>query len=144
MEELVAFKDAYPMMRITWVAIRATEPTSEWTTVCGMSPFNGGPVFDGMYRDYPYFNIASVHDSGQVEQHFKSLLQYSSDQVNKGRGIARYDDWNIYQNTLDYVEENGIKSYGVVVMGTPEHLLEVMDHELILDVDLTDGWLDIG
>lgn len=144
MEDLLAFKDEYPMLRITWVAIRTEEPTTEWTPVCGMSPFNGGPVFDGMYRDYPYFNIASVHDSGQVEQHFRSLLQYSADQVALGRGLAPYDDRDIYQNTLNYVAENGVYSYGVVVMGTPELLLEVMEDPLVMNIALTDGWLDIG
>ena len=144
MEELMAFKDKYPMMRITWVAIRATEPTNEWTTLCGMSPFNGGSVFDGMYRDYPYFNITSVRDAGQVKLHFKALLQYSADQVEMGRGIARYDDRDIYQNTLDYVEENGVLSYGVVVMASPKLLLEVMDDELVSFVDPVDGWIDLS
>ena len=144
MEKLVAFKEEYPMMRITWVAIRATEPTSEWTPLCGMSPFNGGSVFDGIYRDYPFFNLADVRDAGQAEQHFKALLQYSADQVEMGRGIVPYDDWDIYQNALDYVEENGVKSYGMVVMATPELLLEVMDNELVSFVDITDAWIDIG
>lgn len=144
MEELIAFKDKYPMMRITWVAIRATEPTTEWRPLCGMSPFNGGSVFDGMYRDYPYFNLGSVHDSGQVERHFKALLQYSADQVEMGRGIAHYDDWDIYQNALDYVEENGVLSYGVVVMASPELLLEVMNDELVSFVDPIDGWIDLS
>lgn len=144
MEELMAFKDKYPMMRITWVAIRVTEPGTEWTTLCGMSPFNGGSVFDGMYKDYPYFNITGVHDAGQAEQHFKALLQYSADQVEIGRGIARYDDWNIYQNALDYVEENGVNSYGMVVMASPALLLELMDDELVLFVDPIDGWIDLS
>ena len=145
MEELVAFKEEYPYMWITWIAIRATEPTTEWIPLCGMSPFNYfSPVFDGMYKDYPYFNPANVHDAGQAEQHFKALLRYSADLAEKGWGIAPYDDWEIYQNTLDYVEENGVMSYGVVVMATPEYLLEVMDHELISFVDLTDAWIDVG
>lgn len=145
MEELVAFKEAYPYMWITWIAVRATEPTTEWTPLCGMSPFNySNPVFDGMYQDYPYFNPANVHDAGQAEQHFKALLQYSADLVEKGRGIAPYDEWEIYQNALDYVEENGVMSYGVVVMAAPEYLLEVMEHELISFVDLTDAWIYLG
>jgi len=145
MEELVAFKEEYPYMWITWIAIRATDPTTEWTPLCGMSPFNySSSVFDGMYRDYPYFNPANVHDAGQAEQHFKALLQYSADLVDKGRGIAPYDDWNIYRNALDYVEENGVLSYGVVVMATPELLLEVMNNELIAFVDITDAWIYLG
>lgn len=144
MEELMAFKDKYPMMRITWVAIRVTEPGTEWTALCGMSPFNGGSVFDDMYKDYPYFNIADVHDAGQAEQHFEALLQYSADQVEMGRGIARYDDWDIYQNALDYVAENGVMSYGVVVIATPELLLEVMDDEQVILVEPIDGWIDLS
>ena len=145
MEELVAFKDEYPYMWVTWIAIRATEPTTEWTPLCGMSPFNYScPVFDGMYRDYPYFTPSNVNDAGQAEQHFKALLQYSADLVDKGRGIAPYDDLEIYQNALDYVEENGIMSYGVVVMATPDLLLEMMDNELIAFLDITDAWIYLG
>jgi hypothetical protein len=61
-----------------------------------------------------------------------------------GRGIARYDDRDIYQNTLDYVEENGVLSYGVVVMASPRLLLEVMDDELVSFVDPVDGWIDLS
>lgn len=145
MEELVAFKDKYPNMWITWIAVRTAEPGTEWTQRCGMSPFNYfSSVFDGMYKDYLYFNPADVHDAGQAEQHFKALLQYSVDQVEMGRGIAPYDDWDFYKNALGYVEENGVMSYGVVVMATPELLLQVMENDLVAYVDITNAWINLG
>ena len=82
-------------------------------------------------------------DQESLEHHFKSLLRYSADQVEKGRGIVPYDDEELYSEILDYVEENGVKTYGVVVTGTPQMLLELMDHEQVYGINLLDCWLDI-
>ena len=50
----------------------------------------------------------------------------------------------MYTEILDYVEENGIKTYGVVVTASPQALLKLMDSDLIYDIRLIDGWVDIG
>jgi hypothetical protein len=79
-----------------------------------------------------------------LEHHFKSLLRYSADQVEKGRGIAPYGHESVYTEILDYVEENGVKTYGVVVTASPQALLKLMDSDRVYEIRLVDGWLDIG
>lgn len=155
MEELVTFWEnaMQHSMDITWVAVRSVESTFEplerirlnkWIPQCGMDPFTGGKVYPGVDLDYRYYNKPDSFEPEQLEQHFISLLQYSADQLEKGRGIAHYGDEELYAEILDYVEENGVKTYGVVVTATPKTLLELLDRDSIYDIRLTDCWIDIG
>lgn len=148
MEELLAFRESFPG-DVTWVAVRAFELSGEWSPTCGMDPFTGGTVYPNIDWDYHCFNLRhdlrfGLTEAEQLEQHFISLVQYSADQVEKGRGIAPYGDESLYAEILDYVEENGVKTYGVVVTATPRTLLELLDSELVYDISLIDGWIDIG
>lgn len=147
MEELLAFRESFPG-DVTWVAVRALALSEEWYPSCGMDPFTGGAVYSGVDWDYHCFNLRhdlrfGLTEAEQLEQHFLSLVQYSADQVEKGRGIAPYGDETLYAEILDYVEENGVKAYGVVVTASPQTLLELMDNELICNIRLVDGWIDI-
>ena len=45
---------------------------------------------------------------------------------------------------LDYVEENGVQTYGVVVTASPQVLLELLDNDLIYSIRLADCWIDLG
>lgn len=151
MEELVAFwRDMVfqwdtqdPHGRITWVAVRAMEPDAGWTPRCGMSFGGSGKTYPLVDLDYRCFSGPANMDRESMEQHFFSLLRYSANQMEKGRGIVPYDDEGLYTQILEYVEENGVKTYGVVVNGTPRQLLELMDSEQVYDMNLVDCWLDI-
>ena len=149
MEELLDFRKKH-CLDITWVAVRSVESyvdpledTGKWIPQCGMAPFTGGRSFGGVDLDYRYFDYPDGV-AEQLEQHFISLLQYSADQIEKGRGIAHYGEENLYDEMLEYVEENGVKTYGVVVTASPQELLELMEGDLIYSVYLVDGWLDLG
>ena len=50
----------------------------------------------------------------------------------------------MYTDILEYVEENGVMTYGVVVTATPQALLSLMDSEQVYEIRLIDGWIDIG
>lgn len=145
MEELLNFwRDAQELsMDITWVAVRSMELTDEWTPVCGMN-FGGGTYYPLVDLDYRCFNGPAAMNAESLEHHFMSLLQYSADQVEKGRGIAPYGEEGLYADILDYVKENGVETYGVVVTASPQVLLELMDHDLVRNIRLIDGWIDIG
>lgn len=147
MEELLDFREKF-CGDVTWVAVRALELSEEWYPICGMDPFTGGTQYPNIDWDYHCFNLRhdlrfGLTEAEQLAQHFISLVQYSADQVEKGRGIAPYDDEMLYTEILDYVEENGVKTYGVVVTATPQTLLELLDSELIYAIWLIDGWIDI-
>lgn len=149
MEELVQFNQERAMdpsldaIEITWVAVRTGECDDGWAPVCGMS-LGGGRSYPLVDLDYCCFNGPAKMNRESLEHHFKSLLQYSADQVEKGKGIVPYEKESLYTEILDYVEENGIKTYGVVLNTTPRTLLELMDNELVYDITLVDGWIDIG
>ena len=132
-----------PYANISWVAVRSMEPSTEWTPFCGMSFWGSSRPYHLVDLDYRCFSRPANMDQESLEHHFKSLLRYSADQVEKGRGIVPYDDEELYTEILDYVEENGVKAYGVVVTGTPQMLLELMDHEQVYGINLLDCWLDI-
>ena len=143
MEELVKFMTAAAMdpitnnMDITWVAVDGG------VAGCGMS-VDGGQVYPLVDLDYRCFSGPADWKQESLEHHVTSLLRYSADQVEKGRGIAPYGHESVYTEILDYVEENGIKTYGVVVTASPQALLKLMDNDLIYDIRLIDGWVDIG
>ena len=148
MEELLAFREKL-CGDVTWVAVRALELSEEWYPICGMDPFTGGTQYPNIDWDYNCFNLRNdlrfgLTESEQLAQHFISLVQYSADQLGKGRGIAPYGDEGLYADILDYVKENGVKAYGVVVTASPQKLLELMDNELICNIRLVDCWIDIG
>lgn len=143
MEELMDFREKL-CWDITWVYVRTKELSTEWTPLCGMDPFTSRIVYSGVDYDYPCFNMPAKETPEKLEQHFISLLQYSADQLEKGRGIALYDDEALYNEILDYVKGNGVKTYGVVVTASPQELLELLDSDLIRDVRPMDGWVDIG
>lgn len=149
MEELWEFHERWnqhwPDLNIAWVAIRSFEPDGEWTPDCGMNPaFHGGALYNGLFTDYPHFNLGSADQPRQLEQHFKSRLQYSADRVKAGRGIIPDNNPNLYQEILDYVNENGVYTYGCLVYASPEVLLEMMEDSDVCYIYLSDGWIDVN
>lgn len=143
MEELVSFRTAAAMdpvtndMAVTWVAVDGG------VALCGMG-LDGGQVYPLVDLDYRCFSGPANWNRESLEHHFRSLVRYCADQVEKGRGVAPYGNEQVYADILDYVEENGVKTYGVVVTASPQALLKLMDSELIYDIRLIDGWLEIG
>lgn len=143
MEELLRFYADCAMdpvlnnMKIIWVAV------DSGVSGCGMS-FYGGRSYPLVDLDYRCFNGPADLNQESLEHHFKSLLRYSADQVEKGRGIAPYGHESVYTEMLDYVEENGVKTYGVVVTASPRALLELMDSDQVYEIRLIDGWVNVG
>ena len=123
MEQFLAFYEQYSeRLNIGWVGIR----NGSGLGLCGMSPLtdlNGAENVEG----YPY-----------LEQHFFSLLRFAQDQLDKGRGIARYSDPDFYTDVLGFVKLYGVSTYGCRITTTPSVLLEllesgVINYTLVLD-----------
>ncbi len=136
---------------IAWVAIRHCNPQGGSGLYCGMSPFTAPSTIHEINDAYPQFYLDPMLNPEMdyrveiLEQHFRSLLAYSADQLDAGRGaqIHHGTDRNYYREVLDYVEENGIKSYGVVVFGTPQQLLELLENEQVTQIKIMDAWIDV-
>jgi len=147
MAQLLEFRDSLKDGYIGWVGIRNAPEDQQCYPLCGMKPFMGGIVWDQMNELYPCFDIYTEETTAEnLETHFKSLLKLSNDQYLAGMGIET--GWNLYGNyyegVLDYVEENGVMTYGCYVVGPPELFLELLDNGTASQVWLQDAWIDVA
>ena len=127
---------------INWVAVREVEGPGHRGPLVGFAPPGAEPWFQDIETEYPYLNISTyVHSKdGTVEpevfeKHFKELLKFQLDNISfldmvknndivTGYGFRRY-----YESTLDYVNENGVYTYGIKVQGDPESILLLTELE---------------
>lgn len=147
MEQLLEFRGSLEDGYIGWVGIRNAPEDQQCYPLCGMKPFMGGYVWDQMNEHYPCFDIYTEETNAEnLEAHFKSLLKFSNDQYKAGMGIET--GWSIYENyyegVLNYVEENGVMTYGCYVVGSPKLFLELLDSGAASQVWLQDAWIDVG
>ena len=158
MAEVLEFQDSLIDGSVGWTAIRATCLDTQMYPLCGMnlSPF--GAVRANANESYPCLDMKAEESTAENwETHFKSLLQFCIDQRDAGTGIDLrypYRDTNYpfdigtqgkencyYTNVLEYVEENGIYSYGCYVVATPETFLELLDSGAVTQVWIQDVWI---
>lgn len=143
MEELMEFRSEYFDLLITWVAVRSAAPSDPLPPLFGMDPFTGGTVYDGFLTEYKYFDASQITEAEHLEKHFKTRLQFYIDQLTKRQVFYLYDEETL-RNSLAYVEENGVYTYGCVVTTSPKVLLDLLDNEIVCDIRLVDCWIDIG
>jgi len=141
MDELIALQDSLKEGNISWAGIRCSGENEQLVPLCGMQVFSSGVMRDHVNADYPCFDIKGAMRTGEMlEQHFVSLLEYSADAAEKGRGIelkSRIDE-SYYRAVLEYVGENGIMSYGCFVIAPPSVILELMGRDEISQVYVED------
>lgn len=113
---------SYRTATMTWAAIE----NSVTFPLCGLDPtisvsypYEPLSTADGTY---PYLFTGKDSRSGEtLETHFKSMLQFSQDQVDNSTGILPdYVSEGFYAETLEYVEQNGVKAYGGYIIATPD------------------------
>lgn len=150
MEQLLTLREEY-QLPITWVAIRNAPEKEAKYPLCGMSPFAGGSIYYEVNEKYPQFgletHLTSDYEfaSTDLEQHFRSLLQLSGDFLAQDRGAPIYGgNRNYYAEVLEYVEENGVMSYGCMVFASPSALRQLLNDERISAIRLQDAWIDVG
>lgn len=149
MEQILKLREDY-QLPITWIGIQ-NAPVNIDLPLCGMSPFSLRTHYFEVNEKYPQFCLETSINPGftitaaDLENHFISLLQLSSDMLEAGRGARVFGgDRNYYQEVLDFVDENGVMSYCMIAVTTPQTLLKLMDNKLVSDIGILDGWLDIG
>lgn len=157
MDELIKLEETYQnTCRFGWIAIRASNFEQKVLPLCGMKPSAPSIAnFSALNEAYPYFmvNTARFYEDDPgffYEEHFKTLLRFTIDQVNAGTGLTPpnwyhegyHSDAGYYENALAYVEENGVYTYGAYVYATPDTLLEMMEKGIICDVTYQDHWID--
>jgi len=128
-----------------WLAVRCCDKDEENPLpTFGFSTRPNGSL--DLNEQYPELFLYNTEiDGSHMEQHFKSLLQFSIDQVEKDLGIIyRRGNESLYQMALTYVEENGVYTYGGLVTGTPSGLLQLLEDGIIENLILTDAWIDVS
>lgn len=146
MEEVLAFQDSLIDGQVGWTAIRTGPLDEQILPLCGMNVFQWGSVREAANGAYPCFDTKPVEITPEnLEMHFKSLLRFSADQSRNGTGIP--EEYRMgrcyYTDALNYVEENGIYSYGCYVCGTPETLLALIDSGAVSQIWIEDIWISI-
>lgn len=137
------WSDAEYPLSIDWVAIRhSAEDPGKYQRPCGITLATNG-LEDGINEVYPqFYNWGLNPDGSELEQHFKSLLQFSSDRCASGR-VVYGTSKSFYDNALAYVEEHGVMSYGCIVTGSPDALQNLLDQGIAAQLRILDGWLAV-
>lgn len=144
MEELLAFRDSLENGSIGWAGIRTALDTEQLLPLCGMNPFGGGVVRSEINDHYPSFDLTTDSITPEnLAAHFQALLQFSADQVTAGTGIdERYTiHESYYTQALEYVEENGVYSYGCYVTASPAAILALIESGAVSQVWIEDIWI---
>ncbi|MEY8292240.1 anti sigma factor C-terminal domain-containing protein [Carnobacteriaceae bacterium 52-44] len=142
MEEFHTMREKYPDLDFKWVGVRTTEPGTLWSDEASMYLIGFNPSINGDNSSsrrpnpelYPYFNLEDVKKESSIsveefpkvyETHFQSRLSYLNNRE-KFVEVFEFDPDKIdfYTNALNYIENNGINTYGVLVYATAEDFLE--------------------
>lgn len=138
MEELYQLQWDYSV-KFIWAGIRTEAEEEMYKTITGFSLENnsGVQLYTPDAERYPAFNYYEWLDgkhtfsnqSKAYELHYKSLLKYMIDRekaVLTLEGMPTKYDY--YKSALEYVEENGVNTFGVLVFANPEDLIELVEN----------------
>lgn len=145
MEEFYHMSREHPSLDFKWVGIRTVDSGNQWSEnqpmhLIGFNPnFNDEPSSSRRPdpEKYPLFYLLDFRaDSGLSKKdypkaiseaygiHFKSRLEYLK---NREEFVEIFDYNNLktdfYEEALAYIDEHGVKTYGVLVFGTAEEFL---------------------
>lgn len=152
MDELRDIQFKYSDVNFIWAGIRTSNPNEPVYDITGFSLDFGNdrrPINNPDEERYPAFNFlewvasksgissnTSMWAKG-YEIHYKTILKYMIDRK-EATDVLFYNNLNteFYQSSLDYVEENGVKTFGVLVYANAEDIIELIENEMIKTVEL--------
>ncbi|QUH25804.1 anti sigma factor C-terminal domain-containing protein [Serpentinicella alkaliphila] len=145
MEEFYHMRREYSALDFKWVGVRTTDPGTQWSEtqpmhLVGFNPnFNDEPSSNRRpdSEKYPLFNLVDMWDERTLSEkdfpeaygtHFRSRLKY----LRNRKEFVEIFDYNFYKidfydDAIKYIDEHGVKTYGVLVYGTAEEFLEHID-----------------
>ncbi|MGO1590231.1 MAG: anti sigma factor C-terminal domain-containing protein, partial [Alkalibacterium gilvum] len=147
MSELYQLTEEHPELDFKWAGVRTVEPGTRWRDdqpmhLIGFVPDINAEPSSNMEPDsdkYPLFNLNDIFfDAGNrspkeilsegYQTHFTSRLSWLKDHEK----FVEIFDYNaakteFYADALDYVEDNGVETYGVLVYGTAEAFSESLE-----------------
>lgn len=142
MEELFKVMDEYRNVDFRWIAVRTNEKQGQ--QLMGFSTglndgFSSGDKID--VEKYPAFQLVDYMSNYEklpsiYEMHYKSLLRYlvnHKEAVYALVGDSRAYD---YKGALAYAEEKGISTYGALIYGEAEDLIELYESGTIMTFEI--------
>ena len=153
MEELHELELKYPHIEFIWAGIRVPKDNTRRDLI-GIHLINSTKVtvVDRLVEEkYPAFHILEWLTSPEgcnsskmsieakaYELHYKSLLQYMIDRKEATDVLDYHDKLSYYKSALEYAEENGVKTYGVLVYSNAEDLIPLIENESIKTLELNE------
>lgn len=149
MEEFQNLREENSNLQFKWVGIRTVEPGIEWREnqrlhLIGFNPYFNDEPSSGRRPDpekYPLYYLGDIWNNPDFnnmkypekiyegyEIHFRSRLNY----MRNRKDFVNIFDYNSYKTdfydaSLKYIDEHGVKTYGVLVYGTAEDFLDRID-----------------
>lgn len=142
---LEQFADLYQKWngKLTFYYVAVVSDDDYMASTIGFSPDSSGTVLEENTPDeaeYPYFQLlrASGAEAERAEiwsKHFDSLLRYMSGRARFLDAMASVNGINAeyYRKVLDYVNENGMHIYGVLISGNVREVREFLTQEAYYD-----------
>lgn len=148
MEEFAAFYEKMdkeqPDAWIGWTAVRTAPEGTQLFPLAGFQADTGGFLLDEVDALYPYYEIG-LHEGEPLAEvfgeHFKSLLHYTID--HKDFYNEKMDFQIRDEEMLEYVEQNGVKTYGFVCYGSPQEILRVLGEPDVEGVYISDSRISV-
>lgn len=146
MEEFAAFceKTEQTPVTIGWTAVRTAPEHTQLFPLAGFQADSSGYILSEIDALYPYYETSMHEDEPMAEVfggHFKALLRYIAD--HKDFYTEKMDYRIRNQEMLEYVEENGVNTYGFICYGTPRGILRVLDEPDVEGVYVSDSDISV-
>jgi len=146
MEELYKVMRTYKEINFKWIAVRTAE--KQGMQLMGFLTDHVGSSSDSVDNEnYPEFQFEGMRNiSGSTplevqmakkyETHFTSLLKYLVDRHQAVDALLPMGKNYDYQSALNYIQENGISTYGVLLYGEADDLLDLYESGIIMTFDI--------
>lgn len=139
--EVMDYEDASKLLKpydvsLSWMGIvTSKEPHQD---IIGLHNSFSGVVYPFDSERYPH--LLGVEEDRFAKEHFISMLKYMSEQKTflKMIGAEKYMGYSMedsyFADKIGYVEENGLKVYGVAVAADKGALLELNENENVYSI----------
>lgn len=147
MEELAAFQEKMEGSEngwLGWVGIRTNQPEKQSLPLMGFRAETSGWIMGDVDEEYPYYEISQHEDEPLPKvwsEHFKMLLRYMNENsfFYRELKLSTMDT----EGALEYVEKNGVNTYGFVCYGTPQEILQVLEEPDVEGIHVSDNSISV-
>ncbi len=148
MEEFAAFREKLEQGQggawVGWTAVRTAPEGTQLFPLAGFQADTGGYILNEVDALYPYYEIILHEDEPMAKvfsEHFKSLLRYIAGNADFYDGVMGYQILD--GEMLEYVEKNGVNTYGFVCYGTPQEILRVLEEPDVEGIYVSDSSISV-